>query len=462
MNLLSVYESILNTAGFVVDDQGLVSTILSGDKVPAVIEVMEHDEPVSKRLVLPTNEQLSAPGGWASRIAFHPLKENVVRGESKIVEYLRQAISYRLNIVIRGLMEETMKFALSPAHHKGLKSKQMQLIGAANEANETTIKNFEKIMQVVSPVNTRASFTSIYLKKLGKIGDNAYSCVAVINFPFYNDLLEAEKEFHGVKLRKADFKVYQNLLEYIIPGIQDRNEWQLGVNASIAPFAESLIRITDKIGKVLNKTTDILFKDSKYIPEEERATLHEFFYFKDDHMVAFEHLDNLLPEIKLIPPLPGNDEPEQKSLHVRQESTPPALFTPTETVNPYQQPQQHAQPKEDRWSNIQPVTQSQQPSSSSSGNGINLSEVFGQQQPMTPMMPPMFPYPQNYGYQAYPQLNGRISAFQRGESAPMNYVGTPPMPPMGPMGNNFYPTAPMMGGGGYYPGPTYPNRPNGI
>ena len=70
MNLLSVYESILNTAGFVVDDQGLVSTILSGDKVPAVIEVMEHDEPVSKRLVLPTTEQLSAPGGWASRIAF--------------------------------------------------------------------------------------------------------------------------------------------------------------------------------------------------------------------------------------------------------------------------------------------------------------------------------------------------------------------------------------------------------
>lgn len=78
------------------------------------------------------------------------------------------------------------------------------------------------------------------------------------------------------------------------------------------------------------------------------------------------------------------------------------------------------------------------------------------------MMPPMFPYPQNYGYQAYPQLNGRISAFQRGESAPMNYVGTPPMPPMAPMGQNFYPAAPMIGGGGYYPGPTYPNRPNGI
>ena len=314
MNLLSVYESILNLGGLSTNDDGFISVTLAGDSRPAIITVKEDKESFDKRLVLPTTYQLRAEGGWENRIAFHPLKENIINGESRVVEYLRKAINFRINMVTQSLFDHILTYASSPEYQKSLTSEKIKLLDAAKDADETMRNNFDRVMKKISPVDTKNSFVSIFLKKLGKIGDKDFSCVATINFPFYKELIQSEKEFHGVKLRKVDFATFKSIMEYIFPGIDEKGNYNVGVSDSIAPFTEGLIRATDKLTQEMNRVTEILFKKSTHIPKTNREELYEFAYFKNDHMSTFESLESLLPEIRIIPQLPGNEDKEAKSI----------------------------------------------------------------------------------------------------------------------------------------------------
>lgn len=361
MNLLTVYEKMLNQAGYVVDSDGLVYTMLGGDKRPAIIEVEQEDgSVVGKRLIIPTNDQLKATTGWDSRIAFHPLKENVVSGESKIIESLRMATNVRINMIIKTLIEQSLEYGLSFTNNNGkamkqVNAKKMALLDTVKDADQTTLEHFKKLMKKVSVTNTRSGFSSIYLKKLGKIGHETYSCVGKINFPFYRDLIESDKEFHGIKLRKKDFETFKRMLEYIIPGIEDVDSYQIGVSDSLAPFAESLVRITDMIGQALNKVTDVLFKNNSFLPKSEAEALWQYMQFTNDHLEVFDNLDSLLPEIRLIPQLPGNDGPIPKTLIPGSEAQ---LTSPTQTESvkdtpPWVDP--NVSNTQDKWGKIEPV-----------------------------------------------------------------------------------------------------------
>ena len=356
MNLLQVYECMLKQAGFEVDDDGFVYTVLSGERRPAMVHLEVDGEPVSKRLVLPTNTQLKAGTGWDNRIAFHPLKENVISGESKIIEYLRHATIVRANMVFRTLIEQILNYGLSfnQANSKAIKkvdSEKIKLLDLIKDADQTTLDNFNKIMKQVAVTNMKSGFVSIFLKKMGKIKNTSYSCVGKINFPFYRDLQDVEKTFHGVKnLRKKDIETYKKIIEFIYPDINDELKCQVGVNESIAPFAEALVMVTDKLGQELNRVADLVLKDSGIMPQDEAEALLEHMRYTNDHVEAFSHLDDLLGEIRSILLTEGNESPNSKSIQQMSE-------VKDEKVSA-------SKTSEDRWgkvegSNMQPQMQTQ-------------------------------------------------------------------------------------------------------
>lgn len=415
MNLLKTYEHMLNLGGLIVSPDGLVSVALDTTDRPALINVKTDNGNVDKRLVLPTPNQLRLEGGWDNRIAFHPLKENINSGESIVIEYLRKAINYRFNQVISELIVQSLIFSSSTEHHKKLNKDLLGLLEALKDADQTMVNNFKKVLKQVSPTNTKHSFVSIYLKKLGKIGDESFACVGTVNFPFYNELIEAEKEFHGVKLRKNDFACFRRILEFMIPNIQEKGSYNVGVSASYAPFAECLIRVTNKLGNEVNKLTNLLYSKSTHIPKEERESIRSLLYFNDEHMEVFNDLDVLLKEIRLIPQLPGNEPKSAKTI----DPPGPIQTNESEEMIPQHQNSWENLTPENTQTNMPPVQQTmvpvqpmqhmtpqqqfnQQPMSAPTTNVTDELPPLRESRPPMPMGYPPQPYPPMQSQTMYP------------------------------------------------------------
>ena len=309
-NLLTTYEKMLHLGACIVDEDGLVSVTFDQEPEPALIEIKDETGKHDKRVVLPIPAQLKMDGGWDNRVAFHPLKESAITGESRIVEFLRKAINTRINRTVRILIDQILKYSSSPEYQKKLNSAQTELLKHAKDADENMINTFKKLMRETDFSDLKESFVNIYLKKLGKINDKQYQCIAVVSFPWFKALCASNKEFHGVKIRKVELMTYKNILKYLFNDIEVEGSFNVGVNDSIAPFAEALVRATAKLTEKLNKVAELLFVKSNHLGGE-ATTLYHMCYTDLSVVDTFDDLDRLLPELRMIPMLPGN-EPNKK------------------------------------------------------------------------------------------------------------------------------------------------------
>ena len=304
--LLDFYESILKLGGFVVGEDGLVSSTLSGEKTPANIKVDGHP----KRLCIPTDQILKA-NQWDNLIAFHPLNENLflARGESRVVEYLRKAYNYRMNVVLHLLFREALVLASSPALHKNINSNQMGLLTALKEADEKSLHNWERIADTLSVSNTRDNIASLYLKKQGNIGDVKYARIGVWSFPLYEALVKSQGEVQGVKVRKKDLEVYKRLYEFIIPSLNDASYYQVGSNSTSAPYMDALLKVMWKLAEPVNAYIDLMFGGKTYMPEKDRKDIHDYAYFASDWLDSAGDLNQFEKYVRLIPIQDGVEKP---------------------------------------------------------------------------------------------------------------------------------------------------------
>ena len=83
MDLLELYTAIVESAGWNVNSEGFVTAF----KGPVEI--------AGKQMVMPTKKILRNPD-WDNHIAFHPMSENVMRGESAVLFELRNQMQFKL------------------------------------------------------------------------------------------------------------------------------------------------------------------------------------------------------------------------------------------------------------------------------------------------------------------------------------------------------------------------------
>lgn len=285
MDILQLYKEILTSLHMSSDDQGLISLDMAGEKFPAYCN--------KKRLVLPTQEVLRQ-AQWENSVAFHPLSENILRGESAVLKKLRSMISFRISEVTSCLMTELVGIAADNEYHKKLTPTQSEFLSLVPQVDHKTCEAFEKVFDATS-TDGEHRLVSVYLKRGGTWKGEKYSRVAVVAFPITDEFGNDQAEVFGVKMRKKDKKVMEDLFEFIIPHSKGLEEYSFGSNSMTAPYMHAMLMAYVKVAKQLNK---IVHKYRKHLDNPDQ--LHIDLAFEDK-------LGNLGVYKDLIPTLAGND-----------------------------------------------------------------------------------------------------------------------------------------------------------
>ena len=386
MEVLDIYRSILRAAGFTVTEDDMVSVTLKDKSKPFTIE--------GKRLVVPSPVQTRV-AKWDNRVAFHPLQENTMAGESKVMKALRGAFNLRLNYVAGTVLRNLVRIAVEVEQtHGKLSPDQSQFLSLAKEADQRSFDDLDKIIDQMPVNQIEKQFVRIFIRKGGIYKGNPHSRLGVVTFPLYHELkTESEKKgkhvIYGVQVRARDLELYKKLLEYMFPRIAEPEAYNFGSNSRMAPSIDALMNAVLLVGSDLNTVVD-LFKN---IIEDSAELL-----FDSDWVESFADADALASKARMIPMLPGNEgsmsksEEAQKSAQLNM-GTPVSPTAPqaTGTDRPYQAQKMNAPAQEAPYA--EPIAHTQVSKGKISfdevvANNPNMQrQQYGYRTPYTPPQP---------------------------------------------------------------------------
>lgn len=398
MKLLDFYRKVLKAANILTDDQGLCSVVAGTATLPFTID--------GKRLVLPTSEHLSNPDK-SGIILFHPLSENIMADESKILSKYRAAITVKLNASIGKLIENLIHLGNSPAEHSKLKPDQIELLGILKDVDEKSLINFQGILKTTGLTNQDKSLVHIFLKQGGKVKNKTYQRACIVKFGLYKELIKKEKVVCGVTLRKKDTECFIKLLEYVLPGIEEDGFYNRGSESDVGPFMDALMKSVMHIAGNINRITKDL---EGFIAKPEEILM------TDDWVECFDNLAQFLGEVRAIPMQAGNQGAAPAPV------APPAAFPAPGFFNPPSQ---------------QPAPQPQAPAIRNANGTVDFKELVNRsaalqnlynqqnsfQQPSGPTQarndvpawakPSQFTPVQNNGWSNQPGWNNQNNGFGR-------------------------------------------------
>ena len=293
MDLNEIYKVILANAGLKADDEGFVSTV-------------DQDEPVllaGKRLVLPTRNQLAQPN-LGNRVVFHPLHESLIRGESDVMTRTRELINARLNISFSYIGLCLLTLATSPAQHVNLAPDQTLFLDNLKDIDEDIVDAYAKILDAMSVSQDGKSFMRIFVKRGGKLNGRTVQRLAVVSFPFYEELLKRPASgqpnmIYGVRVKKSHRECLIKLVEYMVPFIGTAEHYNRGSDSTVAPTLDAVMQATRALGGLVNEMTDLF--GEKVIPDRDAMK------YPMDWVETFQNLPAIQAKISLIPSQPGNE-----------------------------------------------------------------------------------------------------------------------------------------------------------
>lgn len=314
MELSKLYQAILASLNVTADKDGLLSLDYGGNETfPATVE--------GKRLVLPTPEILKR-GLGENLIAFHPLSENILRGESAVLKKTKAYVVTRLTQVLSDLFLGLIGIAVDHKRHSKLSPDQKDLLTTMPDADEKTYQAVEKIFEAMQ-ANGRYKLLSIYLNRGGKLRMEKYARSAVVNFPILSEFENEDGTVYGVKCRKKDFAGLHKLFEFILPN-SDGSAYSYGSNDPEAPFFDALVHAFLNVANQLNKIT-LQFK--KHLENANELLI-------DTSWAASENL-NWKKYRGMIPVLEGNEgltTSEEMQETAQPEATSVRRFDPTKAA----------------------------------------------------------------------------------------------------------------------------------
>ena len=210
-----------------------------------------------KTLVLPTPALLGlSKEAWETRIAFHPLCESLTRGESEVLQWLKDEIIARLNKNMGFLL---INYARAAASKDDMTPELARSFMAIKKMDE---KTFDAVTRLIQRYVEKRQFclTNIYLRRDFAVENVKYRRAAVVTFPLLEDLLDETHDLHGVKLTKQARANIIELLRIIVPSADVENHYNCGSNADIAPYMTALLAAFETLTKVLNRAAENLSK----------------------------------------------------------------------------------------------------------------------------------------------------------------------------------------------------------
>lgn len=287
--LITLYKSVLSAAGLVATDEGLVSMDFDGILTPCTV-----GKKPSKRLVLPIPAILNNPN-WNTTIAFHPMSESLLRGESEVLRKLKAMLMVRVLATTSDLAVQLMAIAVNVAAHKKLSPTQHEFLSIVGDVSENTFKDLTKITGSLT-IEKGDQLINMYLKRAGQWKGKGYSRVAVTTFPLIQELGTPGKEVFGHNLASLKNKrAIKALFDYILPETADADRYSYGTNSDIAPYFTAMMSSFTKVAKQLNSVTH---KFKKHLDDADKLMI-DIEYDKE--------LNDLSKYRDLVPSLMGNE-----------------------------------------------------------------------------------------------------------------------------------------------------------
>lgn len=290
MELIDFYEQLLK--GLSIEDlsgAGLLSSVFDPEKPQAVTVG-------GKRLTLPLKDVLRE-GKKEDQIIFHPLSENVTRGESDVIKALRDYIQWRCLSVTVQLAEELGRVAASPSEHKKLGPKASKFLQQLPDFDAKTNTALGNLIKRVSPDPERR-VVSITLRQGSKSKDDGAIRSAQVSFPLLEDLATDGLEVFGMNMpsKKAKARLHK-LFEIILGDEETRATFNYGSANSAAPYLHALLTTYSRIAAQLNKVVET---HAKLLGESLVEKLHTPL----DWVVGLEEFGKLRA---MVPPQSGNE-----------------------------------------------------------------------------------------------------------------------------------------------------------
>ncbi len=295
VNLIDLYRDMLREANLDSDEEGFVYQLTSdGEREPYHIH--------RQRLVLPTPNQLAVPDSH-NRVFFHPLMENQLRGESKILTDYRSRLNERLNIKLSAITTGLMRLATSPAEHPKLTPDQTVFLSAVKDADNGVLDRMSRIMKAMPLGDPTHCFVHIYIKRGGTIKGKKHMRVGVVSFPLYEELKKKptqpkeKNEVWGVPMRGKDRDIIMAFLKYLLPGIDEPETFYRGSDSMVAPSLEALMGVVTTLGDAINAQLEL------YPQIFGKSNLEIGGLWPD----VFQNTEAMLKQIRAIPMQAGNE-----------------------------------------------------------------------------------------------------------------------------------------------------------
>jgi hypothetical protein len=314
--LMTLYENILIAAGGEIGDDGIPRFMTVNDRQPCFIG--------DKMLVMPTRE-IQREGNWSNRIAFHPVSENIVRGESDVVKKLKQLIAIRLTGSISMLMSNLMALAADTDQQAKLPASLATFLTVIPDVDETTVRNTAAVLNSIESVGQNR-LISIYLKRKGMHAGRTWHRLATVTFPIVEEFFKEERDIYGRTLRKKDKAAFVNLFNWILPDADDVTKYSFGSADMTAPYFHALMGAFVTVATRLNTVSK---KFKKFLPDYD--AIHIPLEWADDLQDLGKYKD-------MIAPQPGNDGPPIKGDSEEEVQSAQEVVNKTTTTQPLGQP----------------------------------------------------------------------------------------------------------------------------
>ena len=414
--LIELYENILKSAGLTADENGFISSQFKTEAVPLFVK--------GKRLTLPRQEVLMRLNN-DTQVVFHPLYENIMRGESDVLAQFRKVLNLRLNTTASAIAVKLLTIIESVGEHAKLTPEQSELLTKVTLPDEKMLDSLIAILQDKDFLLPSNCIVHMYLNRGGSVGERKYSRACVVSFPLFNKLNDPESPLVK-KLRKKDVRGFKELLSYIFPSIEDKSYYSKGSDSLVAPFMDCLMASYAQVASKLNDILDTyknMFED------------YDSLYIASDWIDGMKNLESFDAEIRFIPMQKGN---EGETTATQQATT--QLPNYAQALRTQAPPQQMAPVQ-----TVQPQTPMQQPTQQ--GKSLSLKEVLYGTQPQVYQTPQPVQQPNPFQPQGYPTGYPQ-QTYQGFYQPPMQQPvawGTNPQPmpqqvnPFMPQFNNGYP-----------------------
>lgn len=392
LSLSKVYEGILKSMQYDVDETGLVSIITpTGTKAEATVG--------GARLVVPTQKRLR-DGFTEDLQPYHPLCESISRrGTSPVLQHMQRSVKQHLGFLVSFLADALVKMSLNTSIHKDLPPDMSDVLMKLTGVTDKTQAILDKLIPAAHKQN---KLVTVYLKGAGTFQGQKVNRIAVIRFPILDELdNDSDKDMVlGVKVPAKQRKVISGLLRLIIPFGDSPEEYSAGTISRVAPFFTAFLQAYHKIATRMNQSIN-RFAGPLALP------------LKPIELFPLDWIDQFPAIYNQIPSLNGNDggtdevaEETQAAPQVQQQRQPMNnVVTPT-LQNSMPQIGSHIA-NQFNFNQAPIVPQNQRPAAASAPQNQKPKQTVADlMRGTTPQMPQMQQYvqpQQMYQQQQYPQ-----------------------------------------------------------